>query len=98
MRGSADIDLVVFFNGLSSIQDLKASRRHLLDKLEGKVKSYEPWRGRIEQDNRTNFSLSYILDGQEIDVLPACDILSEYGGVLGKLLTKCVCVLSLIHI
>ena len=75
MRGSADIDLVVFFNGLSSISDLEASRKHLLDLLKEKVQSYGPWRGRIALQNRTLFSLCYTLDGQEIDILPACDII-----------------------
>ena len=79
MRGSADIDLVVFLNGLSSIQDLQDSRPGLLDELEKKVENYMPWRGRIVLQDRTRFSLCYTLDGQEVDVLPAFDILSEHG-------------------
>ena len=77
MRGSADIDLVVFFNGLSSIEDLQANRKYLLDLLEEKVQSYGPWRGRIALENRTLFSLCYTLDGQEIDILPACNIIQR---------------------
>ena len=78
MRGSADIDLVVFLNGLSSIQDLQYSRPGLLNKLEKKVKNYMPWRGRIVLQDHTPFSLRYILDGQQVDVLLAFDILSEH--------------------
>ena len=77
MRGSADIDLVVFFNGLSSIEDLEASREHLLNELKEKVQSYKPWRGRIELEDSTKFSLCYTLDGQEIDILPAFDIIKR---------------------
>ena len=79
VRGSADIDLVVFLNGLSSIQDLQNSRRRLLGELEEEVESYRPWRGRIVLESRSPYSLSYALDGQEVDILPAFDILSEHG-------------------
>ena len=80
MRGSADIDLVVFFNGLSSIQDLQNSRRRLLGKLEEVVENYRPWRGRIVFKSRSPYFVSYVLDGQKVvDILPAFDILSEHG-------------------
>ena len=74
MRGSADIDLVVFFNGLGKMKKLMQTRPQLLDELKAKVDSYQPWRGRVELKKRTSYFLSYILDGEELDILPAFDV------------------------
>ena len=74
MRGSADIDLVVFFNGLGGMKKLMKTRRQLLDELNAKVNSYEPWRGRVELRKKTSYFLSYILEGEELDILPAFDV------------------------
>lgn len=79
MRESADIDLVVFFNGLSSIQDLESIRESVFDLIENYIKDYGPWHRRIRPKKRTRFSVSYFLDGHEVDILPAFDLTScEY--------------------
>ena len=88
MRESADIDLVVFFNGLSSIQDLQRIRKSVFDLIEDFIKDYEPWQDRIEKKKRTRFSVSYFLDGHEVDILPAFDLTScEYFRVFITFLT-----------
>ena len=76
MRGSADIDLVVFFNGLSSIQDLEGIRESVFDHIEKYIKDYGPWQGRIAPKKRTRFSVSNFLGGHEVDILPAFDLTS----------------------
>ena len=76
MRGSADIDLVVFFNGLSSIQDLERIREWVFDHIEDYIKDYRPWQSRIRPKKRTTFSVSYFLDDHEVDILPAFDLTS----------------------
>ena len=73
MRGSADIDLVVFFNGLGEMKKLMQKRRQLLNELKAKVDSYEPWRGRVELRKMLYF-LSYNLEGMSLDILPAFDV------------------------
>lgn len=78
MRGSADIDLVVFFNGLSSIDDLVSIREWVLNHVETNIAGYRPWQGRIARKKRTRFSVSYVLDGHKVDILPAFDLTSEY--------------------
>ncbi|KAK7114853.1 hypothetical protein V1264_000842 [Littorina saxatilis] len=79
VRGSPDIDLVVFLNGITSIENLVDKRKELLETLEETVSSYGPWRGRIKLEKRTPFFLCYTLDGQEVDILPACDVLAREG-------------------
>ena len=74
MRGSADIDLVVFFNGLGEIKKLMQKCRQLLNELEAKVDSYEPWRGRVKLRQKMLYFLSYNLEGMTLDILPAFDV------------------------
>ncbi|KAL8609119.1 hypothetical protein ACOMHN_046725 [Nucella lapillus] len=78
VRGSADIDLVVILNGLRTISDLVEQRPHLLGRLEKAVNGYLPWRGNVELKDKTSFSLCYLLNGEEVDILPALDI-GVYG-------------------
>ena len=74
MRGSADIDLVVFFNGLGKMRKLMQTRPQLLDELKAKVDSYEPWRGRVKLRKMMLYFLSYNLEGMTLDILPAFDV------------------------
>ncbi|XP_025086254.1 2'-5'-oligoadenylate synthase 1-like [Pomacea canaliculata] len=76
VRDLADIDLVVFINGLTSIADLQANRGRLLNDLEQKVKNVLG----ISPVKRTQYSLSFNWNGHKVDILPAFDLLSRYGG------------------
>ncbi|XP_070191369.1 2'-5'-oligoadenylate synthase 1-like [Littorina saxatilis] len=71
VRASADIDLVMYLNNVSDIYTLKRLREPVLDSLQEAIKSYTLWQGRIIFDRRTQFSVQYILDGNEVDILPA---------------------------
>nr|KAG5693113.1 hypothetical protein BaRGS_014063 [Batillaria attramentaria] len=76
VRGTADIDLVVFVNGIKNITQLgKKSRRKLLQALDSTVRNYPQWRGRLREKKRSRFSRSYYFDGNEVDILPTIDIL-----------------------
>ncbi|KAL8609120.1 hypothetical protein ACOMHN_046726 [Nucella lapillus] len=81
VRDSADIDLVVILNGLRTISDLVAQRPPLLRRLEKAVDGYSPWRGKVQLQDKTRYSLCYLLNGQEVDILPAMDI-AAYGSTL----------------
>ncbi|KAK7108806.1 2'-5'-oligoadenylate synthase 1A-like [Littorina saxatilis] len=71
VRGSADIDLVMYLNNVSDIYTLIRLREPVLDRLQEAITIYSPWQRRISFKKRTPFSVTYILDGNEVDLLPA---------------------------
>ena len=77
VRDSADIDLVVYVNGLNSIRQLSRKRRPLLEVLKERAERYPDWSGEIEEDKTTRFSVSFNYGEHEVDVLPASDILES---------------------
>ncbi|KAK7114560.1 2'-5'-oligoadenylate synthase 1A-like [Littorina saxatilis] len=76
-RGIADIELVVFLDGLSSVHDLITARAKLLDHLQEVVKGYDHWRSGLKLKERTTLYLSYVLYGHELTILPGFDIMSH---------------------
>lgn len=72
VRERADIDLVVFVNGLRSIADLQAARGELLDRIQAKVDEML----QIKARTRTKYSLSFEWQGNDVDILPAFNLLS----------------------
>ncbi|PVD20450.1 hypothetical protein C0Q70_18606 [Pomacea canaliculata] len=75
VRNRVDIDLVVFVNGLTSIDHLETARPELLADLEETLRQS----ARIQPISRTRFSLKYNWNDIEVDILPAVDVLSLYG-------------------
>lgn len=87
MKGTADIDLVVYINGLSSIRNLERKRGDLLEALKEEIDDYE-WDDDIECIKTSKFSVSYRLGDHEVDILPAFDVLEgnyRYLGLLSPL-------------
>lgn len=86
VRGTADIDLVVIFNNISSIEDLKATRATLLADLKQRVlNSYSPRTAeeRVKFEKESKFSLTCVINGEKLDILPAFDVERSYGGLQG---------------
>nr|KAG5693114.1 hypothetical protein BaRGS_014064 [Batillaria attramentaria] len=73
IKGSADIDLVVFFNGLPTVDDLKRELPNLLQIIQDEVKDHSEWKGRVKQVKVTPYSVTFTLDGQKVDILPASE-------------------------
>lgn len=82
IRGGADIDLVVYFNGLSTMNDLKSKRPQLLKDLEQKISEIRLWTGRVRLQGKTPYALAYTFDGEQMDILPGFDIVKAYPGGL----------------
>lgn len=75
VRDLADIDLVVFVNGLTSIDDLKEEREDLLEDLEDHLRTT----AKISPEKSSKYSLTYDWHDIKVDILPAVDVLSLYG-------------------
>ena len=76
VRDSADVNLVVFLNGLTGIRDLETARPRLLRELENQVRRHS-WRsGQVmlgaSKKYGSGFSVALTLDGEDMDILPAC--------------------------
>ena len=74
--------LTVMFNGVSvAFISKKLKTIHynwtFYDYSFMKVIQYDPWRRRVQPMDRSQFSLTYKLDGEEVDILPAFDILGS---------------------
>ena len=77
VRDSADIDLVVYVNGLNSIRQLSRKKRLLLEALKERAARYPDWSEEIEEDKTTRFSVSFSHGEHEVDILPASDVLKR---------------------
>lgn len=72
----SDIDLVVYFNGIHNIEDLKQARPILLHLIKAEItKSFQ---GPITLKTESRKSVSYSLGkGSDVDILPAFDVVNE---------------------
>lgn len=78
VKDKSDIDLIIFFNGYSTVQDLQLDKARLLQQLEEYVK--KDWSEHLLFKEKTPFSLQFYLKiddddkEHEVDLLPALDI------------------------
>lgn len=75
--GNGDIDLIVYINGLNSIDDLINHRQELLESLKTCVQSYGPWQGHLQIKDVTKFAVRCTMNGSKIDLLPAYNLLKS---------------------
>jgi hypothetical protein len=72
VKGGADADIVVFFNGISDLQTFLSKRSSvLLENSERSALRFPNWQGHLDIDKQTEFSRKFLLDDEELDVLPA---------------------------
>ena len=77
MRGSSDIDLVVFVNGLEDIKDLQRERKKLLKRIRQKVER-EKW-PTVSKPTIKKYGICCKIKEHTVDILPAFDAVeSEY--------------------
>nr|KAG5693112.1 hypothetical protein BaRGS_014062 [Batillaria attramentaria] len=74
----SDIDLVVYFNGLRSIQDLEDARPDLKRLIKSAIK-HSTFSHQIEWKKGTTFAVKCRMNGTGVDILPAFDVLGELG-------------------
>lgn len=79
VRGRSDIDLVVYFDDIPTVKDLKEKREQLLKHLRESVESYKPWKGKVEVIKETRYFLKLRYGEHEVDLVPACNIYRNIG-------------------
>ncbi|KAK7478388.1 hypothetical protein BaRGS_00030392, partial [Batillaria attramentaria] len=72
----SDIDLVVYFNGLNSIEHLKSARPELNQLIASHIGRHL----QLSQLKQSSWFVKCTLDGIEMDIVPAFDVLAERGG------------------
>nr|KAG5693107.1 hypothetical protein BaRGS_014057 [Batillaria attramentaria] len=79
VRDTADIDLVVYVDGVTTIKELKRARPGILNHLKERVEEYGPWKGKIELKKQTKYALSYKYGNHDVDILPALNVKRHIG-------------------
>ncbi|XP_025115688.1 2'-5'-oligoadenylate synthase 1-like [Pomacea canaliculata] len=77
LRDSSDIDLVVFINGLTDIDDLMVAREALKRRM---IAAAETYPSSLKTKKSTKFAAKFAFNNIELDVLPAFDALRSYSG------------------
>ncbi|XP_046330643.1 2'-5'-oligoadenylate synthase 1-like isoform X1 [Haliotis rufescens] len=91
VKDKSDIDLIIFFNGYSTVQDLQLDKARLLQQLEEYVK--KDWSEHLLFKGKTPFSLQFYLKiddddkEHEVDLLPALDI-TQSGRQLSEIYSE----------
>ncbi|PVD20449.1 hypothetical protein C0Q70_18605 [Pomacea canaliculata] len=76
LRDSSDIDLVVFINGLTDIDDLMVAREALKRRM---IAAAETYPSSLKTKKSTKFAAKFAFNNIELDVLPAFDALRSCG-------------------
>ncbi|XP_046546933.1 2'-5'-oligoadenylate synthase 3-like isoform X2 [Haliotis rubra] len=91
VKDRSDIDLIIFFNGYNTVQELQNDKERLLQQLEDYVK--KDWSDHLILKEKTPYSLQFYLKidtddkEHEVDLLPALDI-TQSGRQLSEIYSE----------
>ncbi|XP_067677650.1 2'-5'-oligoadenylate synthase 1-like isoform X2 [Haliotis asinina] len=91
VKDRSDIDLIIFFNGYSTVQELQEDKDRLLQELENYVKA--EWSNHLLFKEKTPYSVQFYLKMEnddkehEVDLLPALDI-TQSGRQLSEIYSE----------
>lgn len=78
IKGKSDIDLVVYLNGFSGMEEFKRIRSDILRELETKAKTYHA--GGLKDVKLTEYSVQGKFNGEDLDILPTIETINTGSG------------------